>query len=337
MENANEHIDGFMESVSAFQKEIERLAVDSCGWAIANPQNLVFLNKIRKRPFRQNLYHEFDIPKKSGGVRHITAPAGMLKDVQRCISTLLSQLYRPSEAVHGFTLGRSVLTNANCHLGRNYVLNIDLKDFFPSVTLSMIIGSLMQLGFSKEVSRYIAVVCTKSIIGEEKTLDVLVQGSPASPVLANIACTHMDYALSSLAERFNLIYSRYADDMTFSSDHSVYARGSEFLSELEQVVENHGFTMNGKKTRLLRKGARQEVTGLTVGEKANVSRRYLKNLRAQIFGMEMRGFTDKTYHQAQGKLAYLAMVRGKYDPCTEKLRARLERIRWYPMGIANYR
>jgi len=328
---------GYMESVPLFLQEIERIAIDNFRWAVFNPQQKAFLNKIRNRSFRQGLYHEFDIPKKSGGARHITAPTGQLKTVQKCVSLLLSAIYHPSENVHGFVAGKNIVTNADRHLNRKYVLNIDLKDFFPSVTSGMIIGSLMLLGFSKDVARCIAVICTKTVETEAGKADVLVQGSPASPVLANIACSHLDRSLSALAARHRLSYTRYADDMTFSSDHSVYAKGSEFMEALRATVESNGLQMNDKKTRLLKNGARQEVTGLTVGEKINVSRRYLKNLRAELFDMEINGFSEKRFRQVRGKIAFLQMVRGKEDPCVEKYKARLQQVYWFPMGMANYR
>lgn len=309
--------------------KITRLAVEHCSWACYDPLKNQFFRKCKSRKFREDQYHSFEIPKKSGGVRTITAPVGMLKEMQKALAIYLSSFYCAPWPVNGFVKGSSVYTNAIAHCGKNYVFNIDLKNFFPSITAKMIYDCLNNSGVDSEVAKYISNVCT---------LDgVLTQGSPTSPILSNIVCYGMDMALLNLAQKYGLRYSRYADDITFSSQHNIYSDAGEFRTEIKQIIEQFGFHINDEKTRLQKKGARQEVTGLTVGEKVNVSRKYLKNLRAQIFKMEINGFTTQEYRQVHGKLAYVSMVRGKDDPCSKKLNARLWQIKRYPMGIANYR
>ena len=164
-----------------------------------------------------------------GGKRTITAPAGYLKGAQKAISVLLSLLYSAPEMVNGFTAGRSVETNAEAHMGKNYVFNTDLKDFFPSITARMVRHALEDLGVKPEVARYISVLCTITTEGDDLPEDVLPQGSPASPVLSNIVCRNMDRHIDWLARKYGVTYTRYADDMTMSSMHSVYGKNSTFL------------------------------------------------------------------------------------------------------------
>jgi hypothetical protein len=182
------------------------------------------------------------------------------------------------------------------------------------------------------VARLISTLCSYPVEDGGRIRNVLPQGAPTSPILSNIACTVMDTRLQGLADRFGLTYTRYADDITFSGDRKPYSPGGgfflrEFLPELESILEDNGFSMNVKKTRLLHCGQRLEVTGLTVGEKVNVPRRYMKNLRAAIHQLE-QGLPDtELLRQADGRLAYLGMVRGKDDPAYRRLRHRLGRIK----------
>ena len=207
-------------------KAIEEIAPFCVGWALTD--KVGDIRHMAQARFRSLMYKEFDIPKRSGGTRRITAPTGKLKDIQRCISAIVAPYYRTPECVHGFAEGRSVATNARNHTGRNYVLNIDLKDFFPTITYTRVMKSLQELGFNEEVSDIISRLCTIPMWDERKEMwrNALPQGSPSSPLLSNIVCSSLDQRLSALAQRYGVTYSRYADDMTFSSDHSVYAKDS---------------------------------------------------------------------------------------------------------------
>lgn len=305
------------------------------------------LDQVRKltiHSVRNRYYRQFEIPKKSGGVRTITAPKWCLKHLQRYLADLLSSCYEPEDCVHGFVKGRSVLTNAECHTGKNYVLNIDLKDFFPSISDSMVSHGLHACGIDRHVSDIIASLCTwTDLHDDDLPVNALPQGAPTSPILSNYACVIMDIRLEGLARRFGLTYTRYADDMTFSSYHSVYAKDSEFWKELRSIICQSGFTINESKTRLLKRGSRQEVTGITVCEKPNVPRRWLKNLRAAIYHAEMYGYSGrKEFLSVMGKVAYLRMIRGN-DLLSEKLYLRaayaswskplLKEHMWYPRQI----
>ena len=182
---------------------------------------------------------------------------------------------------------------------------------------------------------------------EKVKRNVLPQGAPTSPIITNIVCQRLDYLLTGLAKRFGLKYSRYADDITFSSLHNVYQRDSEFANELHRIIADQHFQINEKKTRLQKQGYRQEVTGLVVNEKANVPRRYIKQIRMWLYYWERYGYnrayefflqqyvTDKKHilkgkpdmaNVIDGKLDYLKMVKGEDNCSVKKLKDKLEEL-----------
>lgn len=288
-------------------------------------------------------FRTFHIRKKSGGLREIKAPCRQLDVILSCVSILLKSIYEPSDVAMGFTSGRSVLKNAQIHVGHNYVFNIDLKDFFPSIPQTRVWKRLQlaPFNFSEEIANILAGLCCS--YDANFKANVLPQGSPASPLLTNAICDKLDRRMKGVAKRFGLHYSRYADDMTFSSMHNVYQEGSEFRAEIQRIISEQGFRMNESKTRLLKTGTRQEVTGLTVNAVANVSRKYLSDLRWILSVWEKEGyakayalFYPKYKHEKGyikkgepvmenvigGKLDYLRMVRGESNRAYQKLAAR---------------
>lgn len=299
-------------------------------------------------------YRKFDIPKKSGGARTIFAPKGNLKWMQQCLNEIFKAVYTPSPYAMGFTQGRSVVDNARKHLNQNYVFNIDLSDFFPSIEQARVWKRLQlpPFNFTKEVANVVAGLCSIQMVRREEGQDpvrtcTLPQGAPTSPLLTNAICDTLDRRLAGLAKRFGAHYSRYADDITFSSMHNLYQEGSAFRTELERIVSGQNFRINPKKTRLHHRGKRQEVTGLTVGEKINVTRKYVKDLRAILHIWEKYGIdaakarfyprykAEKGYlHKGDpdiknilyGKLCYLRMVKGESDPVYRRLQEQFNRV-----------
>ena len=288
-------------------------------------------------------FRTFHIRKKSGGRREIKAPCRQLDKILTCVNILLKAVYEPSDAAMGFTAGRSVIQNAQVHVGHNYVLNLDLKDFFTSIPQARVWKRLQlpPFNFPVEIANILAGLCCT--FDEDVKTNVLPQGSPASPLLTNAICDKLDRRLKGVAKRFGLHYSRYADDITFSSMHNVYQEGSEFRTEVERIISDQGFTLNPAKTRLLKKGRRQEVTGLTVNAFANVPRKYISDLRWIINLWEKEGYakayarfylsykSDKNNSRKGepilenvigGKLNYLRMVRGENNAAYRKLQAR---------------
>ena len=296
-------------------------------------------------------YKRFEIAKKSGGRRTIHAPAGKLKSILRALNFILQAIETPHKAATGFVSGKSIVDNAFAHTKHYYVYNIDLKDYFHSFDLFRVKKVFMfgnfKLNGNKEPLAYLLarlVTHPLEVNGEIKA--VLPQGSPASPVITNILSKTLDRRLSGLAKRFGLIYSRYADDITFSSLHNVY-KNEEFLNELNRIITEQGFAVNPAKTRLQKTGYRQEVTGLVVNEKVNVRRRYIKRLRNWLYLWERYGYEKaqtcflKDYKKDKGhivrhepniinvidgKLEYLKMVKGEKDGTYQKLKARFDKL-----------
>lgn len=298
-----------------------------------------------------NAFHRFTtfrIKKKSGGFRQITAPRNpsfML--MLRCLNILLKAIYSPSDYAMGFTEGRSVVHNADRHKGMNYVFNTDLKDFFPSIDQARVWKRLQLPPFSlaPQVANVVAGLCAMKgkRAGEDKFSYFLPQGSPVSPLITNMICDKLDRRLAGLARRFNLHYSRYADDITFSSMHNVYQPAGDFRKELQRIIEGQGFKMNEAKTRLQKRGARQEVTGIVVSDKLNVPRQYVVSLRNLLYIWDRYGYSvalsrflpkymrEKGHlrrgnpcleNVVSGKLDYLRMVKGENDPVYQKLYAK---------------
>ena len=293
-------------------------------------------------------YRQFKIKKKSGGLRQITAPRTQsFMMMLSAVNQLLRSMYIPSEYAMGFTDGRSVVTNASVHMGMNYVFNIDLKDFFPSIHQARVWKRLQVPPFKFPIpiaSLIAGLCCMKEILedgeGNKKDIYVLPQGAPTSPVITNMICDRLDFYLSRLAKRFGMNYTRYADDISFSSMHYVYRKDGKFMKELERIIKEQGFTINEDKTRLQKKGSRQEVTGIIVSDKLNVTKKYIRDIRNILYMWdrydynvayskffpkykEEKGHVKKgnpdLINVIDGKLMYLKMVKGEKDSVYTKL------------------
>jgi len=298
-------------------------------------------------------YTQFEIRKKSGGMRQITAPVKTLKSLLKYVNMILQAMYEPMPCVMGFVPEKSVADNAKIHVGKYYVFNIDLKDFFPSVAQARVWKKLQFPPFNfkndpttgiqrRVIADVIAGMCCMKV---DSDTYVLPQGAPTSPTLTNIICERLDRNLSSLAKKYGIIYTRYADDITFSSMHNVYKKDGEFVNELHRIIEEQGFTINPAKTRLSRVNQRQEVTGLTVNEKVNVTRRYVADIRHVLHAWQTKGYdlayADFFAHYKRekghvkkgipsmenvllGKLNYLKMIKGANDSTYLKLKERFD-------------
>ena len=409
-------------------------------------------------------YTEFTIKKKSGKVRSIHAPVKSLKAIQKTLAFILQCVFEPHKAATGFVKGKSIVDNANIHVGKKYVYNIDLKDFFPSIDqarvwkclqlkpfnlssndeiynfntgvrqfttthneliyykitndkLSLIndkkgvykqykqrltghiekptinflrlkpnellllqqynqlineivfedakkyilvednIVKLKKLQVTRQsIANIIASLCCTEMTVERKgengdwesvKRNVLPQGAPTSPVITNVICQKLDFLLTGVAKRFGLTYSRYADDITFSSMHNVYQPESDFIKELHRIIAEQGFDIKESKTRLQKDGYRKEVTGLLVNEKVNVQQRYIKQLRMWLYYWERYGYERAYSYFLQqyiadkgnivkgrpdmanviaGKLDYLKMVKGEDNGLYLKLKSRFDEL-----------
>ncbi|MBQ0057144.1 MAG: RNA-directed DNA polymerase [Bacteroidales bacterium] len=292
-----------------------------------------------------------NIPKKSGGTRQICIPNVRLGVILHCLNEVFKALYTPNEFATAFCVGRSIVNNAKVHIGHNYVYSIDLEDFFGSIQQARVWKRLQlpPFNFRQPLVNAIAGMCCvkmqPSIKNNRSTADyILPQGAPTSPLLSNAICDTLDRRLTGLAKRFGLCYSRYADDITFSSNHNVFQDNSDFCNELNRIIADQKFTINVKKTRLQKRGSRQEVTGLIVCEKVNLCRKYVRSIRQILYIWKWYGVHDaySSYRKNNniseykgeegfkliilGKLNYLKMVKGETDPVYIKLRTEYDNI-----------
>ncbi len=252
-----------------------------------------------------NHYARFQVPKKTGGVRLISAPMPRLKTAQRWLLENILDRVPAHDAAHGFRPGRSIVSNAKPHVGRDVVVNLDLKDFFPTLTFSRVLGLFKALGYSQAVSTVFALLTTEPDI-ETVELDgktwhvamgprLLPQGAPSSPAITNLICRKLDTRLKGLAESLGFTYTRYADDLTFSGSGQSTELVGRLLGQVRRIIADEGFHVHPDKTRVLRKGRRQEVTGLVVNERPNVPRKTLRRFRATLFQIEKDGPEGKTW------------------------------------------
>jgi len=282
-------------------------------------------------------YKVYRIPKRSGGVRLIHAPATPLVIIQRKLNQILQSVYQPRDPVHGFIHGKSIITNALAHSRKRWVLNLDLENFFPSINFGRVRGMFLAtpFRFRSEVATILAQICCFQ--------NVLPQGAPTSPVVANMLCVRLDRELQSLAHETCCFYTRYADDITFSTRASQFPEALAFADEtevrlgqkLQASLEGNGFRANAKKLHLAHSSMHQEVTGLTVNETPNVRRAFVRQIRAMLYAWEKHGYRAAEEHfrklhdpkqryligeevsfQAviRGKLEFLRNVKGVTDP-----------------------
>lgn len=396
-------------------------------------------------------YHQFEIRKKDGNKRVINAPTNELKLIQQCLNLVLQCIFTPHSAATGFANGKSIVDNARVHTNRQYVYNVDLKDFFPSIDQARVwkclqlqpfnLGvkshrlsatrleeidvlskavfidmfkmypgdknqnihdwSLLLKNYLEDVSNSLHYTALKQLkvsfakvahsqnksttveniskwwnlmpisrVNLASTIaylactemeverltngkweivkrNVLPQGSPVSPILSNIVCQRLDFLLTGVAKRFGLKYTRYADDITFSSNKNIFQDNGKFVDELQRILEQQHFHIKETKTRLQQTSHRQEVTGLIVNKRVNVSQAYIKQLRMWLYYWERYGH-DRAYafflpgyfakkmkptkgnpdmaNVIAGKLDYLKMVKGADNPMFMNLKQRFDNL-----------
>ena len=302
-------VSGGLSGQAAGKKPVEALLDIGSPKALADAIG-IGLSELRFLAYNRALtrvshYQRFRIPKKAGGERQISAPMPRLKRAQYWILDNLLARVPIHPAAHGFAPGRSILTNAKPHVGRAVVVNLDLKDFFPTLTWKRVKGKFLGLGYPEAVATVLAMICTEPDV-DEIELDGqrlylargprrLPQGAPTSPALTNLICWRLDKRLSGLAAKLGFTYTRYADDMTFSASGEAAAKTSLLLNFVGEIVADEGFTVHPDKTRVMRAKNRQEVTGLVVNKRIGVPRDTLRRFRALLHQIEANGPEGKRW------------------------------------------
>lgn len=265
-------------------------------------------------------YVQFAIPKRRGGRRVIMAPKSRLKQVQRSLLPLLVDRLPLDDHAHGFRAGRNVRTNAEPHVGRKVVVKFDLEDFFGSVTFARVRGFFLACGYSFPVATNLALLTTEA---ERQPVDVdgklhyvplghraCPQGAPTSPGICNAIARKLDRRLAGFARSIGWSYTRYADDLTFSGDDDT--KIGLLLRVVGEVTTAEGFRLQTAKTRVMRSGRAQQVTGVTVNEQLGLSRKERRRMRAAIHQLDdarAKGAPRLDEEAAlRGKLAYLQML-----------------------------
>ena len=328
-------------------------------YALETPRDVARLLDVR---YNQLIYHlhktdpkfryeTFKLPKRSGGFREISAPVTPLKIIQRKLNQVLQVVYPGRPQVHGFVRGKSILTNARSHSSKQLVLKVDLQDFFPTINFGRTRGMFLAHPYNRNaaVSTILAQICCFE--------NRLPQGAPTSPIVSNMVCAKLDSGLLKLAKRIWCTYTRYADDLTFSTSRrhfppfvaafSTTSKQVEVGPELRQIIQENLFQINEKKVRLLQSHKRQMVTGLVTNKFPNVTRKYMNQVRAMLYAWETYGlqgaeqhFYEKHYRKhrsssakipsfekvIQGKIEFLGHIRGRTNTAYIKFLTQLHSL-----------
>jgi retron-type reverse transcriptase len=253
-------------------------------------------------------YRKFLAPKKDGSMRTLYSPYGRLRSIQRWILRHILDHCPPHKCAHAYVKGRSIVSNAALHTRRRVIVRLDIRNFFPSISHATVRKIYQKIGYPYRVASLLANLCT--IEGG------LPQGSITSPALSNLACVRLDRRFFGMVKKMSFRYSRYADDLFFSSNNP---RLPQLIPFFQKILEEEGFRLNKQKIRVMRPGQRQEVTGIVINQRPNLSREHSRRLRAAIHRLKTKGpdtlelpskriISTDPVQALQGHLAFLKMV-----------------------------
>lgn len=245
------------------------------------------IRKIQPSGQRASMYETFELPKRRGGTRTISSPNQPIQFLQHSFLRVCTYLFPRHDCVHGFERGRSHISNAAQHVDKEWVYSLDIENFFPTIHWGRVYGMLQThpVHASSDVARILVNLCTND--------GCLPQGAPTSPILSNLLCRKLDSRLFRWARENGYAYTRYADDLTFSTNQGRFAEGDRAF--IKEILADEGFSVNEEKERLMPSHTRQMVTGLIVNEKLNLPSEFLRGLRALLHNVEQHGW----YSQAQ--------------------------------------
>lgn len=293
-------------------------------------------------------YFSFEILKRNGKTRQIDAPKDGLKGIQKKLAEILYKLYPDKPCVHGYAKTKDIKTNAIIHSKQRIIINLDLSNFFPTIHFGRVYGMFKAypFNFTEEIAKTLAQICCHQ--------GILPQGAPSSPIISNYICHKMDNQLSAFSAKYKVYYTRYADDMTFSTNLRMFPpqiatindNTLSLAEEFKAIIETNGFTINEQKSRFARKNNRQEVTGLIVNSGINVNRKFIREIRAMLhawekFGLDKAAHEHFIIHRQQskiknielkfrdtliGKIGYIGHIKGKSDPVYHRLVGRIKQL-----------
>ena len=295
-------------------------------------------------------YRNFEISKKNGEKRLISTPIPPLKSIQEQLLKHLKPAYGAKAHVHGYVNGRGPISNADIHKFRRWVLHVDIQDFFPSITIKRVQGLFRAFPFNynAKIANLLARLCC--------AWEMLPQGAPTSPLISNLICRSLDTRMATLAKEHRCVYTRYCDDLTFSTGRQSFPAALASLDapgqqptvgdELAAIVSEQGFELRESKTTLRHRTEHQMVTGLTVNQFTNVPRKYIRSLRNLLFIWRTHGkpAAEKSFYKLwqpnrpkgkatptleeiiRGRVQYVGSVKGWFDRVYRQLAADLQQV-----------
>ncbi len=252
-------------------------------------------------------YHVYYLDKKSGGKREIAQPSRAMKAVQSWILRKILYRLSSSENSKGFEIGESILSNAKPHVGAHVLLNIDLEDFFHSVPASNVYSIFHSIGYNKNISYILTSLCTFN--------GRLPQGAPTSPKLSNLACQRLDSRIQGYSGPKGIMYTRYADDITLSARNEAKIRKAQPM--IEEIIQDEGFIINHKKTKICGTRKRKEVTGLVISPNSvGIGRSEYRRIRAEVYSMLTSD--NSKLPTINGRIAHIKSVdKNNYEKITK--------------------
>ncbi|MCT3915962.1 RNA-directed DNA polymerase [Elizabethkingia anophelis] len=251
----------------------------------------------------ESLYREFEIPKRnSKELRTITCPYPSLLGVQDWIYNNILKTIKVHPCAHGFLPNKSIVSNVKPHIASRQILKMDLKNFFPSININRVISIFYNQGYNKNISYYLARLCTFE--------DVLPQGAPTSPALSNIVCYKMDKRIYRLCRKFNLNYTRYADDLTISGANIP----KKIFNYIKEVVEDSGFELKDSKTRFYNQNSKKIITGVQIkNNEITLPKSYKKSLCKELYYIKKYGLESHMSKNKIRKHNYAHILIGKLN------------------------
>lgn len=234
-------------------------------------------------------YRTFSIPKGDGTPRKITSPRTYLKVIQWWINDNILSHADFGDVVHGFRAGRSFVSNAKTHHGAKHILNVDIEEFFPSISPEMVEGCFRSFGYGDTGAKLLTALTTYK--------NSAPTGAPTSPLLGNIVLGPMDKVLEDISSKSGMVYTRYADDLTFSSLEMIDV---DFVKVVSEIVAEQGFKLKPKKTRFMGRGDRMEVTGVVINDRVNLPRSWRNYARGYVHRVLS---SPEQYKKARSKIA----------------------------------